>query len=73
MGSINGGYYFNILHVVFNKKTRKIERTSIEGPVPVCERIFRNTKLCKYYNEEELKSVGPLVRWKFHGVLVEPD
>lgn len=29
MGAVNGGYYFNILHIIYNKKLNKIHKTAI--------------------------------------------
>ena len=34
MGTINGGYYFNILYLSFYNN--KLYEKYIEGPVPVC-------------------------------------
>jgi hypothetical protein len=47
MGSINGGYYFNIMYLKFNKDMQLLG-SSIENPVAVCERIFTNRKRCDY-------------------------
>ena len=35
MGSIDGGYYLNVLYLTFNQKKQLID-TFIEGPIPVC-------------------------------------
>lgn len=66
MGTINGGYYFNALYLKFNDDGKVID-SSIEGPIPVCEKVFENTGRCNYIKGEELKSAGNLVNWKFHG------
>lgn len=58
IGAINGGYYFNAMYLKFNKKTRKIVDTTIEGPIPVCQKIFTNTGRCNYVPPEEIASVG---------------
>lgn len=50
MGSINGGYYFNIMYLKFNKYGRLIN-SSIEGPIPVCEKIFEKIGRCNYLSE----------------------
>ena len=44
MGNINGGFYFNVMYLTFNNK--KLIDTKIEGPIPVCEKIFENTGKC---------------------------
>jgi hypothetical protein len=35
MGSINGGYYFNIMYLTFDSNKQILNKT-IEGPIPVC-------------------------------------
>ena len=35
MGSIDGGYYLNVLYLTFNQK-KQLTNTFIEGPIPVC-------------------------------------
>ena len=54
VGSINGGYYFNVIYLTYNKKTKKIVDTSIEGPIPVCDKVFTNTKRCGYVAAADL-------------------
>jgi hypothetical protein len=39
-----GGKYFNILYMEF--EGRRLADTRIEGPIPVCEKIFQNTLQC---------------------------
>lgn len=46
LGSINGGYYFNVLYLKFHRTTL-IEKV-IEGPIPVCEKVFANLGTCEY-------------------------
>ena len=72
-GSTNGGYYFNIIHLTINKKTKKVVDSSIEGPIPVCDKIFSNTNRCDYVRPEDISRVGNLVPWKFHNVIVTPS
>lgn len=50
MGNINGGYYFNTMYLTFDIKNTVID-SKIEGPIPVCEKIFKNTGQCSYMNE----------------------
>ena len=66
MGVINGGSYFNIMYLNFDPVTKKVINSAIEGPVPVCEKIFVNTLNCEYQDEEALKTAGPLSSWTFH-------
>ena len=32
--------YFNLLYVTYDKTNKKIMNISVEGPVPVCSKIF---------------------------------
>jgi hypothetical protein len=38
IGTINGGFYFNVMYLKFYNK--QIYDRIIEGPIPVCEKIF---------------------------------
>lgn len=71
MGSINGGYYFNVLYLRFSK--RQVISATIEGPIPVCERIFANTGTCGYMSKDRIATAGPLMEWKFHNKVVRPN
>ncbi len=63
MGTINGGYYFNVLYLTFDYETKKIVEREIEGPIPVCEKIFKNQKNCNYTSGDDLQAAGELVSW----------
>jgi hypothetical protein len=69
MGSINGGFYFSVMYLQFNKN-RQLVGSSIESPVAVCEKIFSNRKRCDYVPSEELADAGELVNWSFHNKVV---
>jgi len=71
MGSINGGYYFNIMYLTFDAKKNVINKT-IEGPVPVCEKIFSKIGRCNYLTKHELADAGNLINWRFHNKDVLP-
>lgn len=47
MGTISGGFYTNFMYLKFNRD-KKIIDSSIEGPVPICEKVFQNTQRCDY-------------------------
>lgn len=66
MGAIDGGYYFNVMYFYFDTISRKVVDTEIEGPIPVCERVFQNSKTCEFLTYEELEQAGPLTTWVFH-------
>ena len=46
IGSTMGSYYFNVLYLTFNATSKKLIGTEIEGPIPVCEKIFSKAKDC---------------------------
>ena len=68
--STNGGFYFNVIYFTFNKK-KEIVNTRIEGPIPVCEKIFENIKKCSALKNQfvdlELKN------FRFHDRIIKPD
>ena len=66
MGVINGGTYFNVMYLTFDGKTKKIIKTVIEGPVPVCEKVFSKSLDCSYKNDSALETAGKLQKWRFH-------
>lgn len=57
MGNINGGFYFNVLYLTFNDR-KEVVGSRIEGPIPVCEKVFENLGRCNYVPEEELGGAG---------------
>lgn len=55
-GTINGGYYFNVLYLKFNKKV--LIQKMIEGPIPVCEQVFQKLSTCEFVPKDKLKIAG---------------
>ena len=74
IASINNAAYTNVLYLSFDKKTKKLipEASMIEGPIPVCEKVFSNTGRCDntVNNDEDM---GELDNFVFHGVKVEKN
>jgi hypothetical protein len=56
LGTINGGYYFNVLYLKFYK-TQLLEK-KIEGPIAVCDKVFAKTGTCEYIPKEKLEAAG---------------
>ena len=63
VSSPSNGKYFNIMYLPFKKENRKYilikNEIKIEGPLPICEKIFKDTKICDYEittKTNELKS-----------------
>ena len=64
-----GADYFNILYLAFryvsSRKKYEFQRTKvqIEGPVPICEKLWNDTKNCVYKYEDS----SLMKKFKFHG------
>ena len=71
----SGSDYFNILYLAFtyNKSKKEynfdIKKTQIEGPVPICEKIWPNSKNCEY----KYKDSSLMKKFKFHEKEVSLD
>jgi len=59
VGTINGGFYFNVLYLKFLKN--KIVEKTIEGPIAVCPKIFASLGTCEYIPKEKLPDAGELI------------
>jgi len=73
---INYGLYANVIYLAFNRKNNyDIERDQIriEGPLPICEKIFKTSLKCEFIKESELQNYLPLIEYKFHNVKIEKD
>ena len=73
---VGNGLYANILYLAFDKKNKyNIEPNEIriEGPLPICEKIFQKDYKCEFLNSEELEEYLPLFEYKFHEVKIEKD
>lgn len=69
------GRYFNLIYLTYDWKQGKLakERTRIEGPVPVCPRVFQNQGDCHGDRSPPKQGRGPLITPRFHGMKMEPD
>ena len=75
---INYGAYANIIYLPFDRKNNYkfvLNETRIEGPLPICEKIFKQNDnyKCEFIKAEEIKDYLPLVEYKFHDVKIEKD
>jgi hypothetical protein len=68
MSSPSEGKYFNIMYLPFKKTSGKysLNKTEIkiEGPLPICEKIFNDTKIC---NNDIPTDTGELINYAWHG------
>ena len=79
IASIDQGFYANILYIPFKwsaaKQIYELYKTKvqIEGPLPICDKIFTGTKKCDVVKPSKIEEYLPLVNYKFHGVKIEKD
>lgn len=71
MGTINGGYYFNVLYLKYYKN--KLLEKTIEGPIAVCDKVFANLGTCEYIPKEKVANAGELIQYRFHNKPVKPN
>ena len=62
--------YFN---KIGDKYTFLKDKTIIEGPIPVCGKIFENTLKCEIGNLEEIKKWGKLHNFQFHNKIIKKE
>ena len=73
---INNGLYANIIYLAFDRKNNyKLvpNEVRIEGPLPICEKIFKKDHKCTFLTENEIEEYLPLIEYKFHDVKIEKD
>ena len=68
----------NIMYLPFKrlKKNKYIlmkEKIKIEGPLPLCEKVFHNLKHCETISKEEYSKAGELVEYYWHSRRIEPE
>ena len=70
--------YLNIMYLPFEKgedgKYYLVEdEVKIEGPLPACERIFKNYQNCELISSKEYEQAGELINYSWHGIKIERD
>ena len=77
MSNDSNGKYTQIVYLPFDKKTKQLLNNKIimEGPLPACEKLFKNSKLCDFIviTEEEEEQLGKLLNFKFHNQNITKD
>ena len=77
MSNDRNGKYAQIMYLPFDRKTKKLvnNKIIIEGPLPICEKIFKNKKICDLavINENDEKQFGELVSYTFHGEKISKE
>ena len=71
------GKYAQIVYLPFDRKTKQLlnDKIIMEGPLPVCQKLFKNTQICDLSVETDLEEeqYGKLLPYKFHNKLIEED
>ena len=71
--------YINIMYLPFKKDSKTgnytlvNEEIKIEGPLPACEKIFKNYQNCELISANELKQAGKLIKYKWRGQEIKSD
>ena len=77
MSNDRNGKYAQLVYLPFNRKTKKLMNDNIlmEGPLPICERLFKERKICdlSIITEDDYNKYGHLVNYKFHNEKIEKD
>ena len=77
MSNDRNGKYAQIVYLPFDRKTKKLINNKIimEGPLPICDKIFKNKKICdlSVLTEEDEIIFGKLVNYNFHGIKIEKE
>ena len=70
--------YINIMYLPFQKKYDGKyylvpNEVKIEGPLPACEKIFKNYQNCELISSKQYKEAGELINFSWHGKMIKRD
>ena len=70
--------YLNIMYLPFKKDENGnyilvSDGVKIEGPLPACEKIFKNSQNCELISSKEYFEAGELINYSWHGKKIEKD
>lgn len=67
--------HFNLMYLTYDHASKRIitSKTRIEGPIPICPKIFANQKNCNGDMPAPTQGRGKLVAPKLHGVEIQAD
>ena len=70
--------YVNIMYLAFQKgydgKYYLVpDEVKIEGPLPACEKIFKNYQNCELISSSQYEEAGELINFYWHGKRIESD
>ena len=74
MSSPPGGKYFNIVYLPFKKNGNRYilnkKEIKIEGPLPICEKIFNDTRIC---SDDMITKTHSLINFSWHDRKIYKD
>ena len=77
MSNDRNGKYASIVYLPFDRKTGQIVNDKIifEGPLPICDRVFENRKICdlSVITEEDYNKYGKLKHYRFHDEKIDKE
>ena len=78
MSVLTHARYLNIMYLPFkkNKNGKYVlinDEIKIEGPLPACEKIFKNSQNCELISSKEYSEAGELINYSWHGKKIETD
>ena len=78
MATLTHSRYINIMYLPFKKDMNGKyilvnDEIKIEGPLPSCEKIFKNFQNCELISSKEYKKAGELIDYSWRGVKIEKD
>ena len=70
--------YLNIMYLPFKNDENGnyilvSDEVKIEGPLPACEKIFKNSQNCELISSKEYFEAGELINYSWHGKKIEKD
>lgn len=69
------GRFLNVIHLFYDSQLNKLisKDTKIEGPIPVCSKVFKNQNDCNGDHAAPVAGRGPLISPTFYDQEVHPD
>ena len=77
VSNIDKGLYTSVLYLAFtwSKSKQRFDvsknKVAIEGPIPICEKIFNKTRNCEIVKPSISEQYFPTLEYKFHGIKME--
>jgi 5'-nucleotidase len=67
--------YFNLVYLTWDWERKRLrgDKTRIEGPIPICPKVFANQRNCNGDAPPPPNGRGPLVPQRFRGQEIKPD